>query len=256
MLGALSHGRVVVRPGHRHRGRRGALAGRKRAHRPGCSSCSFASASPPGSSTSTAPLDACDQATPAPRSSDASNWAPWSGRLLAIVVVLIAVPSRTDLMLGVAGGGLLSIASFYAIRASVDAVMLAMPAPGSGSSAGHGWRRGGRAAQALDRRRDREADRPLRVAGPVGVRYDCAFAPASTGVDRGGHGARRLGHRRSGPRARPDGPRVIARNGSTFHARRVLIVTLTNRLLGGLVASLAQPLGYHLDPAHAIPTIS
>lgn len=49
--------------------------------------------------------------------------------LLAIVVVLITVPSRTDLMLGVAGGGLLSIASFYAIRASVDAVMLAMRLP-------------------------------------------------------------------------------------------------------------------------------
>jgi F-type H+-transporting ATPase subunit a len=33
-----------------------------------------------------------------------------------------------------------------------------------------------------------------------------------------------------------------------------LLVTLANRLFGGLVASLAQPLGFHLDPAHAIPT--
>jgi F-type H+-transporting ATPase subunit a len=33
-----------------------------------------------------------------------------------------------------------------------------------------------------------------------------------------------------------------------------LLVTLVNRLFGGLVASLAQPLGLHLDPAHAIPT--
>jgi hypothetical protein len=45
--------------------------------------------------------------------------------ILGIVGVLIAAPSRTDVMLGVAGGGLLSIASFYAIRGSVDAVMLA-----------------------------------------------------------------------------------------------------------------------------------
>ena len=45
--------------------------------------------------------------------------------VLAGVVVLILAPRRTDVMLGVAGGGLLSIVSFYAIRASVDAVMLA-----------------------------------------------------------------------------------------------------------------------------------
>jgi hypothetical protein len=45
--------------------------------------------------------------------------------VLAVGVVLVTAPSRTDVMLGVAGGGLLSIASFYAIRASVDAVMLA-----------------------------------------------------------------------------------------------------------------------------------
>ena len=44
--------------------------------------------------------------------------------LLAALVVVIAAPARTDVLLGVAGGGLLSIVSFYAIRASVDAVML------------------------------------------------------------------------------------------------------------------------------------
>ena len=49
--------------------------------------------------------------------------------ILGIVGVLVAAPSRTDVMLGVAGGGLLSIASFYAIRASVDAVLLASRAP-------------------------------------------------------------------------------------------------------------------------------
>jgi len=44
--------------------------------------------------------------------------------ILAAGVVLVAAPARTDIMLGVAGGGVLSIVSFYAIRASVDAVML------------------------------------------------------------------------------------------------------------------------------------
>jgi hypothetical protein len=41
----------------------------------------------------------------------------------AIGVVLAGWPSRTDVMLGIAAGGLLSIASFYAIRATVDAVV-------------------------------------------------------------------------------------------------------------------------------------
>jgi hypothetical protein len=45
--------------------------------------------------------------------------------VLAVLAVLVLAPSRTDVMLGVAGGGLLSIVSFYAIRGSVDAVMLA-----------------------------------------------------------------------------------------------------------------------------------
>jgi hypothetical protein len=58
--------------------------------------------------------------------------------ILGIVGVLVAAPSRTDVMLGVAGGGLLSIASFYAIRASVDAVWLAsrLPAPEAGPTPG------------------------------------------------------------------------------------------------------------------------
>jgi hypothetical protein len=54
------------------------------------------------------------------------EWGAIAWTILAVVVVLVTAPRRTDLMLGVAGGGLLSIASFYAIRASVDAVMLAI----------------------------------------------------------------------------------------------------------------------------------
>jgi hypothetical protein len=52
----------------------------------------------------------------------------------AIVATLIGWPSRTDVMLGIAGGGLLSIASFYAIRASVDALMGPV-VPGAGRAA-------------------------------------------------------------------------------------------------------------------------
>ena len=48
--------------------------------------------------------------------------------VLAVAGVLVVAPSRTDVMLGVAGGGLLAIVSFYAIRGSVDAVIRAMPA--------------------------------------------------------------------------------------------------------------------------------
>jgi hypothetical protein len=56
--------------------------------------------------------------------------------VLTIGIVLVAAPSRIDVMLAIAGGGLLSIASFYAIRASVDAVMLAArPADPSASGA-------------------------------------------------------------------------------------------------------------------------
>jgi hypothetical protein len=49
----------------------------------------------------------------------------------AIGVVLAGWPSRTDVMLGIAGGGLLSIASFYAIRATVDAAVGAKPRKGA-----------------------------------------------------------------------------------------------------------------------------
>ena len=42
-------------------------------------------------------------------------------------------PSRTDVLLGIAGGGVLAIVSFYAIRGSVDAAVRAL-APGPGGS--------------------------------------------------------------------------------------------------------------------------
>jgi hypothetical protein len=53
----------------------------------------------------------------------------WCG--LAMAGVLVVAPARTDVLLGVAGGGLLSMASFFAIRASVDAFLraAARPAP-------------------------------------------------------------------------------------------------------------------------------
>ena len=50
---------------------------------------------------------------------------------LAAVGVLALAPSRTDVLLGIAGGGVLAIVSFYAIRGSVDAAVRALaPAPG------------------------------------------------------------------------------------------------------------------------------
>jgi hypothetical protein len=50
---------------------------------------------------------------------------------LAAVGALALAPSRTDLLLGIAGGGVLAIVSFYAIRGSVDAAVRALaPAPG------------------------------------------------------------------------------------------------------------------------------
>jgi ATP synthase I subunit len=60
---------------------------------------------------------------------------------VAIVAALIGWPSRTDVMLGIAGGGLLSFASFYAIRASVDALL---PAAGPGRRAGAAVKLAGR----------------------------------------------------------------------------------------------------------------
>jgi hypothetical protein len=47
---------------------------------------------------------------------------------LAAAGVLIVAPARTDVLLGVLGGGLISIVSFYAIRGSVDA-FLRPPSP-------------------------------------------------------------------------------------------------------------------------------
>jgi len=44
---------------------------------------------------------------------------------LAAVGVLALAPSRTDVLLGIAGGGILAIVSFYAIRGSVDAAIRA-----------------------------------------------------------------------------------------------------------------------------------
>jgi hypothetical protein len=53
----------------------------------------------------------------------------WCG--VAMAGLLAVAPTRTDILLGVAGGGLLSLASFFAIRASVDAFLrtTARPAP-------------------------------------------------------------------------------------------------------------------------------
>jgi hypothetical protein len=56
--------------------------------------------------------------------------------VLAVVVVLVAAPSRTDVMLGVAGGGLLAVTSFYAIRGSVDAALRAFGQPARPEAAG------------------------------------------------------------------------------------------------------------------------
>ena len=53
---------------------------------------------------------------------------------LAAIGVLALAPSRTDVLLGIAGGGILAIVSFYAIRGSVDAALRALaptPAPGA-----------------------------------------------------------------------------------------------------------------------------
>jgi small neutral amino acid transporter SnatA (MarC family) len=51
---------------------------------------------------------------------------------LAAVGVLALAPSRTDVLLGIAGGGILAIVSFYAIRGSVDAAVRAF-APAAAS---------------------------------------------------------------------------------------------------------------------------
>jgi hypothetical protein len=56
--------------------------------------------------------------------------------VLAGGAVLALAPSRTDVLLGIAGGGVLAIVSFYAIRGSVDAAVRALaPAPGGSDPA-------------------------------------------------------------------------------------------------------------------------
>jgi hypothetical protein len=45
---------------------------------------------------------------------------------LAAAAVFAVAPGRTDVVLGVLGGGLVSIVSFYAIRGTVDAVLRTM----------------------------------------------------------------------------------------------------------------------------------
>jgi hypothetical protein len=57
---------------------------------------------------------------------------------VAMAVVLAVAPARTDILLGVAGGGLLSLASFFAIRATVDAFLrtMARPAADAADAAG------------------------------------------------------------------------------------------------------------------------
>jgi hypothetical protein len=51
----------------------------------------------------------------------------WCG--LAVVVAAVVAPSRTDVMLGILGGGLMALASFYAIRGSIDALFVRIPPP-------------------------------------------------------------------------------------------------------------------------------
>jgi hypothetical protein len=60
----------------------------------------------------------------------------WCGLATAGVVAL--APSRTDIVLGVLGGGLVSIVSFYAIRGTVDAVLRTMTRRQDGAAPGLG----------------------------------------------------------------------------------------------------------------------
>ena len=86
---------------------------------------------------------------------------------------------------GVAGGGLLALVSLFAIRSSVDALLVGrLPGP---SSALPTPRRTAR-PRAVRRATDRAAAGVgVKLAGryalsrPRGVRYDCAFAPAPRG---------------------------------------------------------------------------
>jgi hypothetical protein len=53
--------------------------------------------------------------------------------IAAMAVALVVAPSRPDVLFGIAGGGLLAIVSFYAIRSSVDVVMRPAPSPETAS---------------------------------------------------------------------------------------------------------------------------
>jgi hypothetical protein len=57
----------------------------------------------------------------------------WCG--VAAAGVFAAAPGRTDIVLGVLGGGLVSIVSFYAIRGTVDAILRTPPRPAPGVAA-------------------------------------------------------------------------------------------------------------------------
>jgi hypothetical protein len=57
----------------------------------------------------------------------------WCG--VAAAGVFAAAPGRTDIVLGVLGGGLVSIVSFYAIRGTVDAILRTPPRPAPGAAA-------------------------------------------------------------------------------------------------------------------------
>jgi hypothetical protein len=70
----------------------------------------------------------------------------------AIAVTLVLAPSRTDVLFGIAGGGLLAIVSFYAIRSSMDVVMRPPPVaagPEPASPDGDAPARPGRAGAVL-----------------------------------------------------------------------------------------------------------
>lgn len=54
----------------------------------------------------------------------------------AMAVALVVAPARPDVIFGIAGGGLLAIVSFYAIRSSVDVVMRPDRSPRSSPNQG------------------------------------------------------------------------------------------------------------------------
>ena len=183
---------------------------------------------------------------------------------LAAAAVLAIAPSRTDILLGIAGGGVLAIVSFYAIRGSVDAAVRALaPAP-SPNAPGDAASNPSAPEPASGPARPGMGSLIVKMSGRYALLallayiYDCSSAPASPRAAARDDGAGSLGHRRSGSRPRPARLGVIARTYGkaprtyTMH-HEFWIVTAVNRLLGGTVASIAHALGFTLDPAHAIP---